>query len=312
VESSASGFLISFAGYVFNAVTAFLGVLVFFQRSIAWRLLAGAMFAITLPYFFFAGARSHFLAAVMPFILTYLFYGRHLLILKLAILAIAFFCLNEGFKFVTTFRGTGFREVLAGENPYELTDEDSPIRGLNMTQELCFVNTYLETGGTSPAYGARYLNELLNFIPRSIWPSKPMIGIDYAKWRGFESDDSDTGVNTTVSSGMIGGGVLNFGQIFGPVAAGILMALWTSLLVRWWEQRKSLLRLVLFMLGAGLTFNLGRDISMLVLWPAIFAYFFVRLAEIWATTRFRQLPQLPTVVHANARPMQVVAGRLSQ
>ena len=80
-------------------------------------------------------------------------------------------------------------------------------------------------------------------------------------------------MNTTVSSGMIGGGVLNFGQIFGPVLAGILMALWTGLLIRWWEQRKSLLRLVLFMLGVGLTFNLGRDISMLVLWPVIFAYF---------------------------------------
>src|SRR4051812_27622837 len=108
VDTAGSGFLISFAGYVFNAITAFLGVLVFFQRSIAWRLLAGAMFAITLPYFFFAGARSHFLAAVMPFILTYLFYGRHLLILKLVILLIAFFCLNEGFKFVTAFRLGGF------------------------------------------------------------------------------------------------------------------------------------------------------------------------------------------------------------
>jgi hypothetical protein len=315
VESGPSGFLISFAGYVFNAITAFLGVLVFFQRSIAWRLLAGAMFAITLPYFFFAGARSHFLAAVMPFILTYLFYGRHLLILKLAILAMAFFCLKEGFKFVTVFRLGGFREMLASENRYELLGEDERTTGLNMIQELCFVNTYLETGGGSPAYGARYLNELLNFVPRMIWPSKPMLGIDYAKWRGFESDDSEEGelgVNTTVASGMIGGGVLNFGQIFGPAAAGILMALWTGLLVRWWEQRKALLRLVLFMLGVGLTFNLGRDISMLVLWPAIFAYFFVRLAEMRTTRRFRQLPQLATVVHANAGPMQVVAGRLSQ
>jgi oligosaccharide repeat unit polymerase len=315
VESSASGFLISFAGYVFNAVTAFLGVLVFFQRSIAWRLLAAAMFAITLPYFFFAGARSHFLAAVLPFILTYLFYGRHLLILKLAILAIAFFCLNKGFKFVTEFRDGGFREVLASENPYELMDEDSTQFGLNMIQELCFVNTYLETGAGSPAYGTRYLNELLNFIPRMIWPSKPMLGIDYAKWRGFEtadSEDGELGVNTTVASGMIGGGVLNFGQIFGPVAAGILMVLWMGLLIRWWEQRKSLLRLVLFMLGAGLTFNLGRDISMLVLWPVIFAYFFVRLAEMWATQRFRELPQLESVVPANAGPMQVLAGRLSQ
>jgi hypothetical protein len=314
VESGPSGFLISFAGYVFNAVTAFLGVLVFFQRSIAWRLLAGAMFAITLPYFFFAGARSHFLAAVMPFILTYLFYGRHLLILKLAILAMAFFCLKEGFKFVTVFRLGGFREMLASENRYELLGEDERTTGLNMIQELCFVNTYLETGGGSPAYGARYLNELLNFVPRMIWPSKPLLGIDYAKWRGFESDDSEEGelgVNTTVASGMIGGGVLNFGQIFGPAAAGILMALWTGLLVRWWEQRKALLRLVLFMLGAGLTFNLGRDISMLVLWPAIFAYFFVRLAEMRTTRRFRQLPQLATVVTADAGPIQVVAARLS-
>ena len=200
--------------------------------------------------------------------------------------------------------------MLASENPYELMDADSTQTGLNMIQELCFVNTYLETGAGSPAYGARYLTELLNFIPRSIWPSKPLIGIDYAKWRGFESDDSELGVSTTISSGMIGGGVLNFGQILGPVAAGILMALWIGLLIRWWEQRKSLLRLVLFMLGVGLTFNLGRDITMLVLWPVIFAYFFVRLTEIWVTRR--ELPQLSDIARADAVPIQAVAGRLSQ
>jgi hypothetical protein len=142
-------------------------------------------------------------------------------------------------------------------------------------------------------------------VPRAIWPSKPLIGIDYAKWRGFESPDSELGVVATVSTGMIGGGVLNFGQILGPVAAGILMALWTGLLIRWWEQRKSLLRLVLFMLGAGLTFNLGRDISLLVLWPAIFAYFFVRLTEIWATRRFGRLSELASVAPSNAEPLQV-------
>jgi hypothetical protein len=181
-----------------------------------------------------------------------------------------------------------------------------------MIQELCFVNVYLGTGGTSPAYGTKYLNELLNFIPRVIWPSKPLIGFDYAKWRGLENMENETGINATISSGMIGGGVLNFGRILGPVAAGILMALWIGVLIHWWEQRKSLLRLVLFMLGAGLTFNLGRDISLLVLWPVIFAYFFVRLAEMWAMSRFREPPQLATVASANVGPMQVAAGRLSQ
>ena len=141
-----------------------------------------------------------------------------------------------------------------------------------------------------------------------------MLGIDYAKWRGFEiadSEDGELGVNTTVASGMIGGGVLNFGQIIGPVAAGILMALWTGVLVRWWEQRKSLLRLMLFILGAALTFNLGRDISMLVLWPVVFAYFFIRLIENWATKRFVRLPQLATAVPVKVGSMHVVAGRLS-
>jgi len=61
IESSATGFLIASAGYVFNAVTAFLGVLVFFQRSTFSRFLAVAMFAVTLPYFFFAGARLFYL-----------------------------------------------------------------------------------------------------------------------------------------------------------------------------------------------------------------------------------------------------------
>src|SRR6266542_2670115 len=310
VATSASGFLVASGAYLFNAMTAFLGVLIFFQRKTSWRLLAAAMFAITLPYFFFEGARSHFLAAVLPFIITYLFYARQPLVVRLAILAIAFVCLDQGFKFVTAFRGTGFREVLAAENPYELVDEDMRQTGLNMIQELCFANAYLDLGAGSPAYGGRYLNELVNFVPRAIWPSKPLIGIDYAKWRGFESPDSELGVFATVSTGMIGGGVLNFGQIFGPVAAGVLIAVWTSLLIRWWEQRKLLLRLVLFMLGAGLTFNLGRDISLLVLWPVIFAYFFVRLTEIWAVRRFGQVRQPATVGPTSAGP--VLAGRLSQ
>src|SRR5437660_5212935 len=94
IESSAAGFLIASAGYVFNAITAFLGVLIFFQRTPFWRLLAAAMFALSLPYFLLEGARSHFLAAILPFIITFVLYVRQLLIVKLAILAAAFVCLD--------------------------------------------------------------------------------------------------------------------------------------------------------------------------------------------------------------------------
>jgi hypothetical protein len=310
VESSATGFLVAAAGYTFNAITALLGVLVFFQRSAFWRLVAATMFLISLPYFLLEGARSHFLAVILPFVITYLLYGRHPIIIRFAILAIAFVCLDEGFKFVTAFRGTGFRDLLAAENPYELIDEDARQSGLNMIQELCFANVYLESGAASPAYGGRYLNELLNVVPRVIWPSKPLIGIDYAKWRGMEDPNSELGVVATISTGMIGGGVLNFGRILGPIAAGILMALWTGLLIRWWEQRQSLLRLMLFMLGAGLTFNLGRDISLLVIWPVVFAYCFVRLIEIFAVARFRPVPQPPPFASVNLQRAGTSLGRL--
>lgn len=314
VASSAAGFLVASAGYMFNATTAFLGVLIFFQRTTFWRLVAGAMFIVSLPYFLLEGARSHFLAVILPFIITYLFYGRHPLVLKLAILAIAFVCLDEGFKLVTAFRGTGFRDLLAAEHPYELVDEDLRQSGLNMIQELCFANAYLQSGAASPAYGGGYLNELLNFIPRVIWPSKPLLGVEYAKWRGLEDPNSELGVSATISTGVVGGGVLNFGPFFGPVAAGIIMALWTALLIRWWEQRNSLLRLALFMLGAGLTFNLGRDITLLVLWPVVFSYCFVRVIEIWTSKHSRAVPQVrapaPPFVAANLQPAGALLSRL--
>ena len=316
IETSAAGFLVASAGYMFNAITAFLGVLIFFQRTTFWRCVAGAMFVISLPYFLLEGARSHFLAAILPFIITFLLYGRQPLIIRVVILALAFVCLDQGFKLVTAFRGTGFRDLLAAENPYELVDEDLRQSGLNMIQELCFANAYIGSGAASPAYGGRYLNELLNVVPRVIWPSKPLIGIDYAKWRGLESPDSELGVAATISTGMIGGGVLNFGQFFGPIAAAVIVAIWTALLIRWWHQRSSLPRLVLFMLGAGLTFNLGRDITLLVLWPVVFAYCFVRLIEIWATKRTRAAPEIitrsPGFASANLQPVGAPPGRLRQ
>jgi hypothetical protein len=67
------------------------------------------MFAITLPYFFFEGARSHFLAAVLP--LFSRIYCMASAVVRFAILAVAFVCLDQGFRFVTVFRDTGFREV---------------------------------------------------------------------------------------------------------------------------------------------------------------------------------------------------------
>jgi hypothetical protein len=69
----------------------------------------------------------------------------------------------------------------------------------------------------------RYFAELVNPIPRGLWKDKPEIGIDYAIARGqlwAGQAAGQAGVGATISTGMIGQGVVNFGPFFGVLAAG--------------------------------------------------------------------------------------------
>lgn len=275
-DAGATGFLISTGGYLYLLASASFGVWLVLLRPPPLRWLALALILVSWPFFLLSGTRSNFLAVCLPLFFAYLLFGRSQLWVRIVVLASAFGVLNFVLLVVITYRGVGFQALVAARS------DDSPEglashQGLNMIQELCYANVFSETH--PPAYGTRYLQEAVNMVPRAIWPSKPLLGIDYAAWRGFEGGDSDIGVVATVSSGVIGGGILNFGLWFGPIAPALLMAFWTALLSRWWVQRASLLRSLLFLVGLGLTFNLGRDITLLVLWPVVFGYLLVRIAE---------------------------------
>jgi hypothetical protein len=137
-----------------------------------------------------------------------------------------------------------------------------------------------------------------------------MPGIDYALARGFGgNEDAKTGVFATISTGMIGQGVANFGPLFGVAAAALLMAAWTGILARLWLQRARVPRLFLFIIGCGLTFNLGRDITLLVLWPFCFGMIGVWIWEHYqpyrppatATVAVRPPPPRPGR-HSPSRP----------
>jgi hypothetical protein len=109
-----------------------------------------------------------------------------------------------------------------------------------------------------------------------------MIGIDYAIARGqkFEGVGArEGGVGATISTGMIGQGVVNFGPFFGVLAAAFLMGLWAALLARQDLKGDKTGRLLLYMLGLVLTFNLGRDITLITLYPFLFGYI---MLSVWA------------------------------
>ncbi len=266
--------LLSLAGYLQVFLTAASGVVFALSRKPGTRVLAGSIFFLAAPYFIFDRTRNTMLAAVIPGVLAWIVLRvKAPLVIKGGLLAGAFLIVNFWLAFVITNRGeSGIAQAFAERSLRSNTQ--AKHQGLNMMEELGWINSFIETGAYQPNWGLRYLGELVNPIPRVIWKDKPTIGVDYAMARGMgwnQAGDEQGGIAASISTGMIGQGVANFGRLFGPVAAALIMSLWVALLARQdllgWQDSA---RLLLYATGMILTFNMGRDITLLVLYPFVF------------------------------------------
>lgn len=267
-----SGFIVSAASYIFVLCQAFFGVLMFFVAKRKTKILLLAFIMVSWPDAFLQGSRNIALATVIPGAAAFLLYARASAFVKFAVSLGGLLALDLAFRVIIAYRNIGFTDMDVS------IAESASHSGLNMASELVYITTFLHDGTLDWSYGGRYLAELANVIPRAVWPNKPLIGIDYAVARGFGGASTDIGVFATISSGAIGQGVLNFGNIFGPVVAAALFSVWIGILTRFRLQATPL-RSALFLVGLGLTFNLGRDVTLLVLWPIVFGYLGVRLVE---------------------------------
>ena len=238
------------------------------------RRLALIFCVLAWPFFIFSRTRNTMLALVIPAVLCWVFLRlRGGMWKKILVLLACFLVVNVWMKFVIANRSEmGIADAFE-QKGLNLADQGKiHNEGLNMYEELCWANTYIEKGTYKPNWGARYFAELVNPIPRALWPGKPLIGIDYAIARGmsYGSGTDAAGVVATVSTGFIGQGVVNFGRFFGPMAAALLMCLWVAWLARLDLNVQALGKLPLYSLGLILTFNLGRDITLITLYPFVF------------------------------------------
>ena len=270
--AGASGFVVSAASYLYLLVSATFGALLPLARRRSTRLVLVVLICLSWPYLFLQGSRNQTLIAVLPFIASFFIFGRASRWLKVLTVLSACALIFVWFGIVIQMR----------EDQLALTEislgEDITHYGLNMASELCWMLYFHQNELMQPSWGGRYLAEALNFVPRVLWPGKPLIGIDYSILRGFGGSGTDIGVNATISTGLIGQGIANFGPLFGSICAGFLMALWASFLWRLRVQA-TLPRLLLFALGLALTINLGRDITLLTLFPFVFGYIAVLAIE---------------------------------
>lgn len=276
-------FLVATCNYIYILICASLGIVFALSRGYV-RPLALLLIAISWPYYWLDRARNVMLALLMPAVFCYWFSTRGGWWRKVAVTGLIFGMVNLWFQGVMRFRedNENLGTIL---NLGADSESESKHLGLNMLSELCWMNALIDLGAYDPNWGQRYLAEVAQVVPRTIWANKPTIGIDYAIARGFggtgttDGPDNAAGVVATVATGMIGQGVANFGPLFGVLATALLMALWTRILAGLWLRRFELVRFLLFAVGCGLTFNMGRDITLLVLWPFVFGYIGVVLLE---------------------------------
>ena len=282
--------LISFANYLQIMLAASFGIVAAVAKNPRTRWIAIIVTAVSLPWFLLDRTRNTMLAVALPGLIAWVFVRfRGGMLLKVGVLAGAFLVTEGWMKFVIQTRSganiaTAFQQLGIGGVVNQVEQTGSKHEGLNMLEELAWVNSFIDKGTYIVNNGGRYFAELVNPIPRALWPGKPMIGIDYAIARGqlyAGAGDAQGGVGATISTGMIGQGVVNFGGFFGVLAAALLMAYWVVILARQDLMGEKMGRMLLFFIGCVLTFNLGRDITLITLYPFLFGYF---MLSFWSKT----------------------------
>ena len=273
--------LLSLATYLHVMLVAGFGVIVALSKEARTRAAAASLFLLSAPWFFLDRTRNTMLAIALPGLLAWVFLRvKGGLFFRIGILIVFFLLVDGWMRFIIQTRSganisLAFQEVGLGGVAEKVSAHKAKHEGLNMFEELGWTNYLILNKQFEPNWGSRYFAELVNPVPRVLWPGKPMIGIDYAiargqKWEGAGSNQA--GVGATISTGMIGQGVVNFGPFFGVVAAAFLMAIWAAILARQDLKGEKTGRLLLYMVGMVLTFNLGRDITLITLYPFLFGF----------------------------------------
>lgn len=273
-SSGAMDTALALAGYLQIMVGAIFGVVAALSTDRKIRNLALVGIFFTWPYYILDRTRKSIMAIVVPGVIAWIFLRvRAELWVKLSIAVIALLVVNAWFGFVISHRlDSSIVDAFESGGFDFASSSKEKHQGLNMFEELCWIFSLTDAGIYRPNWGGNYMANLANPIPRVIWPNKPTIGIDYAIARGMGGADTDVGVYATLSNGLIGQGVANFGLYLGPAVAALLMGLWASWLARLDLLGKKVGFIPLYGLGMIITFALGRDITFLDLYPFVFGY----------------------------------------
>ncbi len=160
-ERIGSGFdaLLSFALNIQMMVTTVFGVLAAVSNNKRTRIFALILCFISWPYFLFDRTRNTILAIVIPALLSWTFLRlRGGLWKKILILGGCYILINGWLAFVVQNRSEGTVSSAFRQKGFNLKQEsDVHHQGLNMFEELAWINTFIKDGTYNPNWGPAIL-----------------------------------------------------------------------------------------------------------------------------------------------------------
>lgn len=132
--------------------------------------------------------------------------------------------------------------------------------GFEMFRELLFI-TRATNEGMPLQLGMTYYTQLVNPIPRAIWPGKPVADAGLILARAYGELDANGNETMTISPGFIGEAYLNFGFLgilIVPALAGVVIRAWDELFP---ISEKSLAIFIIYAGGVATIFMSGRSFN---------------------------------------------------
>lgn len=258
-----------------TGVAPFAAVLLFDRRtSLGQRLVCAALVCWPMIRAFGTGTRSSLVTAVIPVLAVLYFRARprtqrKMLIAALLVLPLVYQLMAA----IVISRGEG-------EFSWE-SHKKAEYVGNEMFRELLFIQRKVPQQ-LDYQYGYVYYVQIVNPIPRFLWPDKPTLDTGLLMADMYGEVDATGEATLTVSPGLIGEMYLNFGW-FGVVG----LSAFGGWLVRGWDQivelnPDSMVVRVYHAAGLAVLFIMGRSFTMNMFYGllsfALLAWVFQRLA----------------------------------
>ncbi len=255
-------FLVSVANYTYMFVCSMFGMIaVATMRSNVRRGMIGMML-LTWPMFLLEGSRHKVLIVAMPAAFSLLLLKSWSRQKQIAFVVVSLLVVNFLMLIVITYRNVGYSEYFTDDRPREMKH-----LGLNMIEELTYLNRYQQHGTMEVEWGYNYFANAVNLVPRVLWADKPQVGMKFAVLRvGMYRGQAAA----TISHGIIGQGVTNFGRWLGPAAPAVILIAFGYWICRIPESGMPFLRACLVLACFTAIPNFGRDITMFTFWPVVF------------------------------------------